>query len=176
MNVNLPFLIDKNIKNQIISFALKDGIPHFIKNAAGDNRRYCDLNKTNVVLKDILTVYSDKIFNELGLTDTKKELDYGNFIGVNSENGYVHEHKDKRCTSGFYHVRVNFLVQKPISGGMPIIDNVEYDIKEEHSWINLASEWKHFSTPVIGNKERIVLSLGKFVNPSQINQLMSRKN
>ena len=176
MNVNLPFLIDKDIKNQIITFALKDGRQHFVKNPAGDNRRYCDLNKINVALKDTVSVYSNKIFNYLGLSDTKEEPHYGNFIGVNLETGFVHEHKDQRCENGFYHVRVNFLVQKPISGGMPIINNIQYDIEEDESWINLASEWKHSSTPVIGSKERIVLSLGKFVNPSQIDQLMYGKN
>ena len=115
--------------------------------------------------------YSDSLFEELKMIDTKPEPMFGNFIGVNLENGFVHKHKDSRANNGFYHVRINFLVQKPISGGMPVIEEQLYLVEENQSWLNLASEWVHSSTPVVGDKERIVLSLGKYVNPKEINIL-----
>lgn len=170
--MKLPFTLDSSIKNQIVEFSTITGLSYFIKNALGDNRRYCNLNKTDVNLKQIVSDYSTKIFNELGLSDNKEEPHFGNFIGVNSETGYVHEHRDQRCVNGFYHVRLNFLVQKPISGGIPVINNEPYDIEEGSSWFNLASEWYHSSTPVVGGTERIVLSMGRFVNPRQVDRLL----
>jgi hypothetical protein len=173
MNIILPFLIDDDIKQQIISFALKDGLNFFLNNSHKNenNRRFCNLNKTNNILKNILQSYSDSLFKKLGMIDAKPEPMFGNFIGVNLENGFVHEHKDSRANNGFYHVRINFLVQKPISGGMPVIEKQIYLVEENQSWLNLASEWVHSSTPVVGDKERIVLSLGKYVNPKDINIL-----
>jgi hypothetical protein len=167
MNIILPFLINNDIKEEIVSFT-QDGINYFTKNLAGNNRRYCNLNKINVSLTDMVEHYSEKLFEKLNFTDTREEPNFGNFIGVNSQNAFVHSHKDSKSEHGFFHVRINFLVQKPISGGMPVINNKIYVIEENQSWLNLASEWTHSSTPVIGIKERIVLSLGKYVNPNQI--------
>jgi hypothetical protein len=41
-------------------------------------------------------------------------------------------------------------------------------MEEGQGWINLASEWLHGSTPVIGTKPRVVLSLGAYVHPGAI--------
>ena len=168
MNIILPFTINNDIKQQILSFALEDGLNFFIKNPAGNHRKYCNLNKTDTLLKNTIKSYSDSLFGELGMTETKEETTYGNFIGIISEGGFVHNHIDSRSDSKLHHVRINFLIQKPISGGEVIINEQTYSIEENQAWLNLASEWFHSSTPVIGERERIVLSLGKFVNPNQI--------
>jgi len=46
---------------------------------------------------------------------------------------------------------------------MPIINGIEYEIEQGECWKNVASSWWHGSSPVVGNKERIVLSLGSLI-------------
>jgi hypothetical protein len=96
---------------------------------------------------------------------------FGIFLGVNTQTGFVHEHTDP-TKQGYYHVRLNFLVSKPFAGGMPVINGQEFSVDENESWINLASEWWHKSTPVVGDKPRIVLSLGALVEKTQVDPIL----
>ena len=74
------------------------------------------------------------------------------------------------ANTNFMIIRINFLVSKPHQGGNPVIENKEYNIMEDNAWLNLASRWVHSSTPVVGNKPRVVLSLGAFVSPEELNE------
>ena len=112
--------------------------------------------------------FSKYAYREIGIPSFRHEHMFGNFIGVNYEGGAVHEHSDPRNEKGFIHTRFNFLAQKPEQGGIPIINGIEYPMEEGQGWINLASEWLHASTPVVGIRPRIVLSLGAYVHPGLI--------
>ena len=156
------------LNNKIISFVDTDQ-DSFIQN--GKQRYYCDLNKLNNSLTLEIKAFADYCYNLYNI-EVKPEIWFGNFIGVNLEGGAVHPHKDPRSKDNEIHVRINFLVSKPIKGGMPVLDHSEYQLNEGDCWVNLASEYLHESTTVEGDKPRIVLSLGSYVAEDQISNLV----
>lgn len=166
MEIKRPLSIESGLSNLIVEFANTE-LKLFNLNTAGQGRRFCNLNKVNHELKNLVSEFADSCFAQLDMNPYETEHLYGNFIGVNTTGAYVQPHTDPR-KNGKYHVRLNFLIQKPLSGGMPVINDVEYKINEGECWINLASEWKHGSTPVVGNTPRIVLSLGKYIEQNKI--------
>jgi hypothetical protein len=161
INPLLHLTIDETLRQKIINFAYNQ-VSYFSSNGAGLGRRLCIISKTNLSLADEIKVFSKQCYNALGITEFDEEPLFGDFIGFNKEGAFVHEHTDPGQKTKM-HVRLNFLIQKPESGGMPLINGIEYDIKEGYSWKNIASAWEHGSTPVVGSKERIVLSLGALI-------------
>jgi hypothetical protein len=161
-NVIRPLLIDDGLSDSIKRF-VKDEGKLFKTNPAGLGRKFCNLNKLDHELSKQVREFSEHCYNTLGLVPSEEEHLYGNFIGVNSGGAFVHTHTDPRKTDKI-HVRLNFLIQKPNGGGMPVIDGITYTVEQGQCWINLASEWKHGSTPVVGSTPRIVLSLGRYVD------------
>jgi hypothetical protein len=77
----------------------------------------------------------------------------------------IQKHTDNRNENGWYHVRFNFMVQSSV-GGEPVILSTVYPIDECNGWVCFSSEWLHSALPVTGNKERIVLSLGYYIQPA----------
>lgn len=159
--ITRPLVLPSGLSSSIVKF-VNDEPKYFKVNPAGLGRKFCSLNKLDHKLAREVDSFADYCYEQLGLLPTEEEHLYGNFIGVNSGGAFVHMHTDPR-KSNKVHVRLNFLVQKPLSGGMPVIDDVTYQVEQGQCWINLASEWKHGSTPVVGSIPRIVLSLGRYV-------------
>lgn len=172
MNPRLDLIIPKHLSDSVIEFAEISGLDFFVINNSGAQRRYCNLNAKDTKITKIVSDFSEQCFNSIGITEFKEEPIFGNFIGVNGTGGFVHPHTDPLGSVGEYHLRLNFLVQKPVSGGVPIMDGIQYEIEEMHSWINLASSWLHSSTPVVGVRNRIVLSLGKLVSPEIVENIL----
>jgi hypothetical protein len=163
----LPIIIPSELKNKILTF-VKVNENSFIAN--GHQRKYCNLNNTETDLKYEIQKFAEYCYGLYNI-NVKTEPMFGNFIGVNLEGGSVYPHKDPRSKDNEIHVRINFLVSKSITGGMPILDGIEYKINEGDCWVNLASEMVHQSTVVEGDKPRVVLSLGSFVSPDLLNNL-----
>ena len=128
----------------------------------GNARRYCSVTNVETPITDYLKQIRVEKFKQVGINYFLEEPVYGIFIGVNGESGFVHPHVDSSI-DGHEHFRLNFLVSKPEGGGMPVINGKQYEIDEGESWVNVASKWAHMSTPVVGTKNRIVLSLGGYV-------------
>ena len=156
--------VPNELKLEIINF-VSEGKKYFQFNGPG--RKYCPLNRTEEVLKIKVAEFANYCYGTFNI-NVIPEPKFGNFIGVNTDGGAVHPHKDPRSVNNEVHVRINFLVSKPHIGGMPVINNTEYNIDEGDCWVNLASEELHQSTKVQGDKPRIVLSLGSYVNENQI--------
>lgn len=156
--------IDENLKQEIVDFAYEQA-HFFVINEYGAGRRYCNLNKIETPLLEKVSRFAKQSYESLGIKHFEQEPFFGNFIGFGKENSFVHNHTDY-SPDGKCHVRLNFLIQRPFSGGMPIIENVVYDIAEGGCWLNMASYWNHGSTPVAGSRERIVLSLGALIEES----------
>jgi hypothetical protein len=163
MNVKLP----DSLSTRIVEFANTE-ISYFATNGYGEGkRRFCTLNSfPELQLAQEVKEFARHAYEQIGVHHFIEEHLFGNFIGVNTHGGSVHQHKDPRHENGYYHIRLNFLVQKPTIGGTPIIDDIEYPMNEGDSWINYASEWNHASSPVSGDRSRIVLSLGAYVDPT----------
>jgi len=175
MNPRFDVTIPDELKREIVDFSLNDDNEYFDINKTDSlykRRKFCIINNyPELPLDAKIKEFSKYAYSKIGVEKFIPEHIYGNFIGVNFEGGNVHEHRDPKNEKGFIHTRFNFLVQKPEQGGEPIIDGVEYPMEEGQSWINLASEWLHGSTPVVGTRPRIVLSLGAYVHPGMIQYL-----
>jgi len=170
-NYKTQLILDKDIKYQILNFVNEsvDDESVFINN--GDSRRACNLYQRTSPFSNLVREYRKKVFKEINLNISDEESWIDIFVGVNTETGFVHGHLDS-TKQGCYHVRLNFLVSKPFDGGIPLIEGRVIDVDEDESWINLASEWWHSSTPVVGDKPRIVLSLGALVEKTQLDPIL----
>lgn len=172
MNLKSQMVLDDNAANIICNFAKYK--KHFFKSNGNCRRYYSTLDfdeEINFYLKKI----REKCFENLNINNFEEEPYFGIFIGVNTESGFVHEHTDP-TKNNYIHFRLNFLVLKPEKGGVPIVNGKELDIEERESWINLASKWLHKSTPVIGLKPRIVLSLGGLITEKQAEEVIKKCN
>jgi len=156
--------IDEDLRQKVIDFAY-DQMNHFNVNGAGPGRRRCKLNRIDVPLTQEVKEFAKTAYRAIGIEQYDDEPLLGNIIGINEENAFVHRHTDPSQGSK-WNVRLNFLIQKPYSGGQPIINDVVYDVEEGGCWKNIASLWWHGSTPVVGSRERIVLSLGALIEKS----------
>lgn len=181
MNPKYNLHIPKILRDNIIDFALYSGMHYFEINndpraaAKQGARRFCKIDDLFNDTSQMILGFREIAYEHLGTTTYYNEPMFGSFIGVNQEGGSVHEHQDDRDQNGNWHLRYNFMIQKPNIGGNPIINGKEYWIDEGEAWINYASEWKHGSTPVAGNRERIVLSLGACVPEHIVKNTISSK-
>ena len=165
--------MDESSRIELTDFALKNYTDNnlFIKNIVSKGRQYCILNQTNTSVSELAKNIRFSMFKNIGINVFREEPVYGILLGVINENSSVHPHRDDSIL-GFYHFRLNVLISKPISGGMPVINGEEFDVSEGESWINVASEWNHWCTPIVGKKPRIVLSLGGLVECHIIDNIM----
>lgn len=180
MNPRYNIVLPTVLQDKVLDFALSTGLEYFKQNTSGNSkpgtRRFCMLDKfPELELMQLVNNFKNFAYNEIGLSSILPEPCFGNFIGVNLEEGSVHQHTDNRDDNNNIHLRFNFMVQKPYIGGNPIIDGVEYQIDEGMCWINYASEWKHGSTTVGGNRPRVVLSMGACVPEHIVKEKISRK-
>jgi hypothetical protein len=118
------------------------------------------------------------IMNSLGLKD--EEFAYcRHFIGVNTPGAFVSPHVDavqflsspfKIDLNEFKEIRCNFYLQRPEGGGKPCLRDTELENEEGMGWIFNATI-SHHSTPVEGNTNRIVMSLGSVVKTDKLKDL-----
>lgn len=89
------------------------------------------------------------------------ELDptFKDAIGINREGGAIHTHIDPNI-DGHTHVRYNVLLSCPEEGGDSIYDNKINKLVEKMVWRCVAGVVEHGSTPVVGKKPRVTLTLG----------------
>ena len=166
INPVMNLTVNESLRQKIVDFAYNQE-SYFSRNSAGEGRRLCVINRTTLPLAKEIELFSKQCYNALGIDHFEDEPMFGNFIGFNQEGAFVHMHTDPG-KDGKSHVRLNFLIQKPESGGMPVINGVVYNVEQSFCWKNIASSWHHGSTPVVGRRERIVLSLGALINKSVV--------
>lgn len=147
MNINVESVREWAIQN----------IDSFQINPCGQHRRF-KIFEDNNYPKEVLEV-KNQIVSAFNLTDKQQEPLYRDFCGFITEGGFVHKHKDPN-KNGLIHTRFNVLVSKPTEGGLVFIDNKEVFVEEGNVWVCKAGLYEHWTTPVIGNKPRIILSFG----------------
>ena len=163
-HITLP----ESLKIVITDFACYSGLDFFKINNSGSGRRFCTLNTIDHPLQQEVANFAKQCYSMLDI-DVIEEPLFGNFIGFNTTNAFVHSHMDGSIVPDHEHVRLNFLVSKPEAGGMPVINDIVLAVNESQCWLNIASQWEHSSTPVQGAKPRIVLSLGSIVPVEKLN-------
>jgi hypothetical protein len=173
MNPRFPVIVPNSLQRDIIEFALSTGNErYFVLNRTSSVRKGCIISDyPELPISEAIQTFAVSAYKSIGVDSFIPEHIFGNFIGVNLEGGFVHEHRDPRNDKNFIHTRFNFLLQKPENGGDPIINGTVYPMNEGQGWLNLASEWSHGSTEVVGKRERVVLSLGAYIHPGMIRYL-----
>ena len=137
----IPLLVDSNIKKAILEFVDNSDKFFWIINPAGKNRKYCALNNFNMELTKVIKNYSDKVYSYFEIDNIMSEPMFGNFIGVQTDEAFVHEHTDE-APNGLHHTRLNFLISKPEQGGIPIINGIEFRVNENEAWFNWANKYR----------------------------------
>lgn len=170
-NYKTKIKLNEEERIEIENFALNNYLDRSLFTHNRESRQFCILNQVKTEVSDLAKDIRYKTFDAIGINNFLEEPIFGIFLGVNNESGFVHEHTDP-TDNGFYHFRLNFLISKPNEGGMPIINGQEFEVFEGESWVNIASEWRHKSTPVVGKKSRVVLSLGGLVEYHIIDNIM----
>jgi len=99
---------------------------------------------------------------------------YGIVNGIGFENGTICLHRDPQYFSNTVTVHCNFITQKPISGGITVIEEKEYNIDERDMLMYAVSEVTHRVTQTIGTKERILWCYGFCLEKNKIQEIFAQ--
>jgi hypothetical protein len=99
------------------------------------------------------------LIEEFGITGWRADPNLHDLISRIAPGGQVHPHRDV-AQAGRMHVRINVLVGAPEAGCVPVLDGNSLDVAAGDAWVCFASHCEHATTPVIGSRERILLSYG----------------
>jgi hypothetical protein len=127
-------------------------------------RRLCVLDASDSGLGSTVAEFAVECFARLGLSWSQERV-FGNFIGVQYPGAWVQAHTDPVSDLGWWHLRLNFLVQKPDAGGEVRLGDFVIEPEEGAWWLNFASSRVHACSPVLGDRARVILSLGTYVEP-----------
>lgn len=150
---------------------------HFNLQTKGGSRGYYDIqNFYNSKAIEACNIEVDKVYEKLKVNKADY-LHCRHFLGYNAPGAWVTDHTDQIQfvsilpnaainLQNYVEIRLNFYLQRPEGGGQPgIINNGVRTLIENipnKGWIFNASI-PHFSTPVEGNKDRIVISFGSIL-------------
>jgi hypothetical protein len=175
--------IDLDLKNILLQRVLEkwdDKYTHFKSGGPeGGLRGY--INIQDEFDKDIVSRCNkevEKIMTDLGLKG--QEFGYArHFLGVNTPGAWVAPHTDTIQfisapfvvdVKKYREIRCNFYLQRPEGGGNPCLRDIVLENSEGMGWIFNAGI-PHHSTPVQGNTNRIVMSLGSIVQADKLKGL-----
>jgi hypothetical protein len=156
----LPLIVEnftsKEDCEEIVKWAnFAYGVKHEVMFIKSGRNRAPYINVPDVVYKN-----ADKVMDEFDLRSYESTLDV--FVNRHEEGGQVfpHVHTPKWCGwNGYVDLRINLLVSKPHKGGVPIVENKEYEINEGDLIIFDAAE-DHSTDIVEGDKDRYLISYG----------------
>jgi len=134
---------------------------HLKANPAGPSRYYNQYEKGDSV-PDIFWEIRHRAVSRFSVTDYEDEPKYRCFLGCNTEGGFVRRHTDPSPLEK-HHIRMNIMLSKPISGGYPIVNDKMIQVEERDLWCFYPELMPHESTPVLGSRNRFVLSIGILV-------------
>ena len=138
---------------------------HLIPNPYGRHRYYLRSEEGDPEVPDLFWHVRRRAVSLFSVTDYEDEPGFKCFLGCNTEGGTVHRHTDPSPPDK-HHVRMNLMLSKPLGGGEPIIDDKKIEIEERDLWCFYPTAMPHESTPVIGARKRMVISIGILVPKS----------
>lgn len=158
-------MMSKKIVDEIEKKYLLDWIYNnkfnFNSNNVSKNRYYLQINHTfpklffdlkkRIIINEKIKQYKDETFY------------FGDLISYIENGGKVHRHIDPTIKN-YDHCRYNVFLSIPEKGGMPIYNNVIQNVSEGEYIKCLSSSVYHESQEVYGNKPRIMISYGFFIN------------
>tara|TARA_Y100000389_G_scaffold40856_1_gene35444 strand:- start:782 stop:1663 length:882 start_codon:yes stop_codon:yes gene_type:complete len=113
---------------------------------------------------DSLDEIQQIVLNHYGLDkDTPQDDEFGFLFTYQEEGKEVTPHRDAN-RKGKINVRFNLLLKKPPEGGLPIIKGKVLEVEENEVYMILAGLHKHGTTTITKEGQRVLLSIGCFVD------------
>jgi len=124
--------------------------------------RYFNRYEKGDSVPDVFWEVRQRTISNFSITDYEDEPKFRCFLGCNTEGGFVGRHTDS-APPDKHHIRMNIMVSKPLRGGIPFVNGKTIDIEERDMWCFFPAIMPHASSPVLGNRNRFVLSIGILV-------------
>jgi hypothetical protein len=140
---------------------------YLMPNSEGKRRYYKRYDESCSEVPDLFWQVRRRAVEMFSVTDFEDEPGYKCFLGCNTEGGFVHRHTDPSPPEK-HHVRMNLMISKPLVGGEPVIDGKLVEVKERDLWCFFPTVMPHETTPVVGNRRRMVISIGILVPKSLV--------
>lgn len=114
-----------------------------------------------------------RIIETFGLQSYKSPNSFYDGIvnGIGFENGSICHHIDPIYYDGTETLHCNIITQKPLSGGITIINDYEFDAEEGDLLCYVVSKHYHEVTKIVGPKERILWVFGFCIDDNKIEQI-----
>jgi hypothetical protein len=115
----------------------------------------------------------DRIIDLFRMDGVRTPPSYFNGIvnGIGFENGSICNHIDPIYYEGTETMHCNIITQKSESGGITIIEGVQYDIEEGDLLCYIVSRQYHEVTKTLGKTKRILWVFGFCLEQEKINQI-----
>lgn len=171
--------ISKKLADSIINWTLKEENKRFMISPAkheGDvaGIPHLEYSPLHLVINNFpfesLAIIEREILKHYNFKEFYRDKTFGIILSYSKEGHVVHEHNDPAFRDEDACTRINVFLSKPEEGGIAVINGKEVEVDELESWVCVASEFKHSSTKVKGNKPRIVLSFGYQVLKEELKQ------
>ena len=173
--------IDKKLTQGILNWTLKNNKqPYFVNpghSSAGRcvgvpnmEKMYNFYYSTGFPIHDLIRI-DELIVKKYKLENCFKEGVFGIFLSYSEKGHIVQKHKDPVNIADHHVVRFNFFLSKPEEGGLSIINREVVNVDENEVFICEASNYFHTSQEVKGDKPRIVLSFGYYLNNQELKNI-----
>lgn len=149
--------IDDNQKNTLLEW-VDINLPKFRVHATGPKRRNRKIT-TEETIYGLVQEIKNSIISVENIGYWEEEPEYGDYIGINFQGGFIHSHRDPNKDE-LIHTRWNLILSYPEIGGHSIYDGEINVLEEKMIWKCIAGKYTHGSTVVESEKRRITLSLG----------------
>ncbi len=156
----VDFISDEE-KNYLLKWALENE-NKFHSNEIGERgegKRIGILQNIENSPLDLVDVIKKRIIEVENIKDWILDPLYKDSIGINRKGAAIHKHTDPNI-EGHTHVRYNVILQYPDEGGDSIYNGEINKLQENMVWRCVAGLAEHGTTPVIGDRPRITLTLG----------------
>ena len=147
-------------QQQLMDWVLKHE-PEFQDNR--DARRYGVIQQIQNEPFLLVEALRQRIIDVENIKDFKPEPFFQDYVGINSTGGAIHIHTDLN-EPPYTHTRYNVILSYPEQGGESIYGDEVNSLQERLVWRCVAGKVRHGSTPVVGSKPRITLSLGFLIH------------
>jgi len=108
---------------------------------------------------ELVSIIKKRIIEVENINDWVLDPTFQDAIGINRKGGAIHQHTDPNL-DGYTHVRYNVILQYPEEGGDSLYNGKINKLQENMVWRCVAGRVVHGSTPVIGDRHRVTLTLG----------------
>lgn len=119
----------------------------------------------------------NKILNYFKITEYKYPPGFkdGIVCGVGRKGDAVYNHSDPVHYENTYTLHANFIVQKPESGGVTIIDGKEYNIDQNDLLLFVPSHLDHEVNEVVGDTKRVLWCYAFCVDKETIDRIFNEE-